>query len=363
MSLRVSGLRPAPGRHADRDGQHQPNAGFGEARLHQPRWRGHRRPELLLLHLQRALHELHLGPGPRGPRRRPVFPVYTRLQVSVDGPCRRPWGTREDGKPRPEGCLNSLGSCRKRERECPRYVSDSGTHVGCHLDDLSGLTSYNYFLVNGTSQTTGIQFFDSVLRSKQIERYSPPANISVQCKPSSCLIRWERPSAHFRLDDRDFQYELVIQRQSRTQPPEYPMRIEVPGDSQNQYIFPSLEPRPKHTVKIRTGDARDAQDPRWGAWSRPVEFGSEDPDAGVVHVYVLIVLGTLGCALALGCLVKRFLRRHSLFQPVPRIKDKLNDNHPTDLQDVWEEFPAGAGKAEHEEVVTVQEVDRAPVSG
>ncbi|XP_070358193.1 granulocyte-macrophage colony-stimulating factor receptor subunit alpha isoform X3 [Equus asinus] len=252
---------------------------------------------------------------------------------------------------------------KKRERECPRYVSDSGTHVGCHLDDLSGLTSYNYFLVNGTSQTTGIQFFDSVLRSKQIERYSPPTNISVQCKPSSCLIRWERPSAHFRLDDRDFQYELVIQRQSRTQPPEYPMRIEVPGDSQNQYLFPSLEPRPKHTVKIRTGDARDARDPRWGAWSRPVEFGSEDPDAGVVHVYVLVVLGTLGCALALGCLVKRFLRRHSLFQPVPRIKDKLNDNHPTDFQDVWEEFPAGAGKAEHEEVVTVQEVDRAPVSG
>ena len=40
--------------------------------------------------------------------------------------------------------------------------------MGCHLRNLSGLTSYSYFLVNGSSQETGIQFFDSLLLLKEI---------------------------------------------------------------------------------------------------------------------------------------------------------------------------------------------------
>ncbi|KAI3998694.1 colony stimulating factor 2 receptor subunit alpha [Homo sapiens] len=59
-------------------------------------------------------------------------------------------------------------SKRRREIRCPYYIQDSGTHVGCHLDNLSGLTSRNYFLVNGTSREIGIQFFDSLLDTKKI---------------------------------------------------------------------------------------------------------------------------------------------------------------------------------------------------
>uniref|UniRef100_A0A2K5JVC7 Uncharacterized protein n=2 Tax=Colobus angolensis palliatus TaxID=336983 RepID=A0A2K5JVC7_COLAP len=59
-------------------------------------------------------------------------------------------------------------SKRRREIQCPYYTEDSGTHVGCHLGNLSGLTSRNYFLVNGTSQEIGIQFFDSLLDTKKI---------------------------------------------------------------------------------------------------------------------------------------------------------------------------------------------------
>lgn len=47
-------------------------------------------------------------------------------------------------------------------------------------------------------------------------------------------------------------------------------KIEVPGNLENSYNFPSPEPRPKHTVKIRTSDARIQ---KWGAWSQPIEFG------------------------------------------------------------------------------------------
>lgn len=47
-------------------------------------------------------------------------------------------------------------------------MTDSGTHVGCHLHDLSGLTFRNYFLVNGTSRETVVQFFDTILSLKKI---------------------------------------------------------------------------------------------------------------------------------------------------------------------------------------------------
>ncbi|XP_058391338.1 granulocyte-macrophage colony-stimulating factor receptor subunit alpha isoform X1 [Diceros bicornis minor] len=250
-------------------------------------------------------------------------------------------------------------SKRRGERECPHYVKDSGTHVGCHLKDLSGLSTYTYFLVNGTSQGTGIQFFDSILSLKKIERYSPPSNITVHCNGSHCLIRWGKPRSRRPASDRDFQYQLDIQRPSGTRHSEY-QPIEVPGDSENKYNFPSPEPRAKHTVKIRTADARD---PQWSAWSQPVEFGSEELEASVAHVYVLVVLGTLVCALILVYLFKRFLWRHSFLQPVPGIKDKLNDNHQTDPQIMWEKLAPGAGKVDNEEILTVEEVAEAPASG
>nr|XP_045729791.1 granulocyte-macrophage colony-stimulating factor receptor subunit alpha isoform X1 [Mirounga angustirostris] len=243
-------------------------------------------------------------------------------------------------------------SRRKRERECPHYIEDSGTHVGCHLDDLSGLAYYNYFLVNGTSQRTGIQFFDSVLSWKKIEIYSPPNNISVHCNKSYCVIRWEKPKTRHKLSNMEFKYQLDIQKQSTKEHSE-DQPIEVPGNLENNYSFPSPEPRPKHTVKIRTSDARIQN---WGYWSQPTEFGSEETEPSLVPIYALVVLGTLITALILGCLLKRFLTSESLFPPIPHIKDKWNDTHQPDHQVIWENFTLDTEKGDNEEILTVEEV-------
>uniref|UniRef100_A0A8D2A518 Fibronectin type-III domain-containing protein n=1 Tax=Sus scrofa TaxID=9823 RepID=A0A8D2A518_PIG len=250
-------------------------------------------------------------------------------------------------------------SKKKIERECPRYLSDSGTHVGCHLQNISGLSFYSYFLVNGTSQKSGIQFFDSVLMLKEIERYNPPNNITVYCNESHCFIQWEKPRTRKTLSDREFQYQLDIQRQSNIRRSENQL-IVVSGDLGNKYNFPSPHPRATHTLKMRTADARRAE---WGTWSQPVQFGSEELESSLVHVYVLVVLGTLVCGLMLGCLFKRFLARHSLFPPIPRIKDKLNENQQVDHESLWEKFTHDAGKADREDVLTVEEVAQGPASG
>ncbi|XP_053436117.1 granulocyte-macrophage colony-stimulating factor receptor subunit alpha isoform X2 [Nycticebus coucang] len=245
-------------------------------------------------------------------------------------------------------------SKRERERECPGYIQDSGTHVGCHLKNLSGLTFYNYFLLNGTSHVAGIQFFDSVLSTKKIERYSPPASVTIHCNVSHCLVRWEEPRTRQTLSHRDFRYQLDIQRKN-IPPGSRNSLINVSGDLENKYSFPSSEPRAKHIVKVRAANARN---PQWSAWSQPVEFGSEDPEHSLLHIYVLVVVGTLVCVLLLTFLFKRFLRTHRLFAPIPKIKDKWSSNH----QVTWEDLTPGPGKTNDEEVLTVEEVT-APSKG
>lgn len=49
------------------------------------------------------------------------------------------------------------------EAECPHYTTDStGTRVGCHFHKLGKpkRTDNYFFLVNGTSRETAIQFLD-----------------------------------------------------------------------------------------------------------------------------------------------------------------------------------------------------------
>lgn len=184
------------------------------------------------------------------------------------------------------------------------------------------------------------------------EIYSPPNNISVHCNVSHCLIQWEKPVTRHTLSNREFKYQLDIQRLKNKEHSGNQL-IEVSGNWENKYNFPSPEPRAKHTVKIRTSDARIQ---RWGSWSQPVEFGSDDPEASLVHIYMLVVLGTLVSALIIGCLLKRFLASRRLFPRIPHVKDKWNDNHPSDHQVIWEKFVSDPQKADNEEIVTVEEV-------
>uniref|UniRef100_A0A8D2DYH8 Fibronectin type-III domain-containing protein n=1 Tax=Sciurus vulgaris TaxID=55149 RepID=A0A8D2DYH8_SCIVU len=102
---------------------------------------------------------------------------------------------------------------RKNETECPHYIKDSGTHRGCHLQDLSALPFNAFFLVNGTSRQAEIQFLDSILSTKEIGERSPPDNVSVACNASHCLVQWNQPRTRARLSDVDFQYQLGIWRQ------------------------------------------------------------------------------------------------------------------------------------------------------
>lgn len=136
----------------------------------------HGRTQLLLLYLRRGFHELHLGQGPRSPRRRPIFPAYPGLKVSVplaDTPVRNT--AKKERRPCPACHLTTWGSCRRKtERPCRHYATEAGTHVGCHLDFVSQLRHQTYVLVNGSSEKAGIQFFDAILLLKKIGKERRP---------------------------------------------------------------------------------------------------------------------------------------------------------------------------------------------
>ncbi|XP_063099175.1 granulocyte-macrophage colony-stimulating factor receptor subunit alpha-like, partial [Cavia porcellus] len=240
----------------------------------------------------------------------------------------------------------------RRQQECPLYSPAAGTHTGCHLRDRSLLGFENYFLLTGTSAGTPIQFYDAIFNVKEIERMSPPTNVTVHCNESHCCVGWKRPQTWTSLSHRDFQYQLDIQR-SNAGPGSRNPPVDVAGQADNQYSIPSPQPRARHTVQIRVRDVRSGP---WSSWSQPVEFGSDTWQPRALSLYIPVVLGTVMCALVLGFLFKRFFSAHGLCPRIPHVKDKLNSVDGVAAQVPWEDMVPSARKASPEDVLVVQEV-------
>ncbi|XP_017720411.1 PREDICTED: granulocyte-macrophage colony-stimulating factor receptor subunit alpha-like, partial [Rhinopithecus bieti] len=217
-------------------------------------------------------------------------------------------------------------------KECSCTFREVCLHGGVTFE-VHVNTSQRAFQENCFIQTqTGPLGFRGVSRTLVPERFNPPGNVTVRCNTTHCLVRWKQPRTYQKLSYLDFQYQLDVHRKN-TQPGTENLPINVSGDLENRYNFPSSEPRAKHAVKIRAADVRILN---WSSWSEAAEFGSDDRNPSSVHIYVLLILGTLVCGLVFGFLFKRVQR---LFPPVPQIKDKLNDNH--DVED-----EVGRGRAE-----------------
>ncbi|XP_023562657.1 granulocyte-macrophage colony-stimulating factor receptor subunit alpha, partial [Octodon degus] len=245
-----------------------------------------------------------------------------------------------------------------RQRECPLYTEDAaGTHTGCHVRDLSGLSFSNYFLVNGTSAETPIQFFDALWSIKRIEWMSPPGNVTVRCNTNHCNVTWTRPRTKTLLTPRDFQYQLDIQSRvsGRARPREgRPRRTWVcragssgaaEGEGGGRRTLgttpgPRRDPRPAsgpglHRLPPSPSAVTPARSscqtaPRHPCTPAPLGLvgaaaGSDAQDSRALSLYVPVVLSTLVCALVLGFLFKRFLGVRGLCPRVPRVKDKLSE--------------------------------------
>uniref|UniRef100_A0A7M4EI19 Type I cytokine receptor cytokine-binding domain-containing protein n=1 Tax=Crocodylus porosus TaxID=8502 RepID=A0A7M4EI19_CROPO len=95
------------------------------------------------------------------------------------------------------------------EIECQQYIKDAhGRHTGCIFQQVDRRNQV-YFLVNGSSTESEIQFYDEYIKLYKTEILPPPLHITVKCveDPPHCTVQWEEPFEH----NRCFEYEIDIQ--------------------------------------------------------------------------------------------------------------------------------------------------------
>ncbi|XP_031301894.2 granulocyte-macrophage colony-stimulating factor receptor subunit alpha [Camelus dromedarius] len=252
--------------------------------------------------------------------------------------------------------LYTWASLHGNVSECAQYVLDpTGTRVGCHFDQLGEpQTTDNYFfLVNGTSNETDIQFLDfTPFVATEIEKYNPPANLTARNNGSYYVIQWDNPVTRFNISSHVLYYELDIQRKgsfSKTDP------VFQRGENRNEYLMPSSAVTGVHTVRVRV---RHVYGDTWSEWGPAQPFGFPEKNfTGFLVVLIGLVVGAAALSsIGLMFLCKRFSLKQKLFPPIPQVKRELAGSFTPTREMAWDGDNPSAGSQEPEDFLTVEEM-------
>ncbi|KFO90205.1 Granulocyte-macrophage colony-stimulating factor receptor subunit alpha, partial [Buceros rhinoceros silvestris] len=98
--------------------------------------------------------------------------------------------------------------------ECELYLKDeNGRNTGCRFQNVTITNEKAYFLVNGSSKDSLIQFYDEYIQLYKIEILTPPLNVTANCTRQSlgCIITWKSPLTSHVEHRECFQYEISVQ--------------------------------------------------------------------------------------------------------------------------------------------------------
>ncbi|NXF53071.1 CSF2R factor, partial [Oceanites oceanicus] len=98
--------------------------------------------------------------------------------------------------------------------ECEHYIKDeNGRNTGCRFQNVKIESEKAYFLVNGSSKDSRIQFYDEYIQLYKTEILTPPLNVTANCTrdPAGCIITWQPPLTNHVESVKCFQYEISIQ--------------------------------------------------------------------------------------------------------------------------------------------------------
>lgn len=237
----------------------------------------------------------------------------------------------------------------EEEMECELYIKDENCrNTGCIFQNVSIGTEKAYFLVNGSSKDSLIQFYDEYIDLYKIEILTAPLNVTAHCTRDSagCIITWHPPLTSHVEKAKCFQYEISIQ--NKDEPKEEKRLSHVRND---RYEFQNYNEKKRYILKIRAGGANCLVSSNWGEWSEPIEFGQGN-DYFIFVILFLIALGTISITLLQYCLFKRYCSYKSLFPPIPQPRDKFNVLSDEDIQTGYVNLPT---KSHTEEITTVEE--------
>ncbi|NWY55376.1 CSF2R factor, partial [Chionis minor] len=99
---------------------------------------------------------------------------------------------------------------------CQNYIKDDcGRHTGCTFQNVTIGSKTAHFLVNGSRSGQKIQSYQEKIMLYQIEKLTPPLNVTVNCAEAShsCEIRWQPPRTSHVEKPSCFKYEIDIEKQ------------------------------------------------------------------------------------------------------------------------------------------------------
>ncbi|XP_009929463.1 granulocyte-macrophage colony-stimulating factor receptor subunit alpha [Opisthocomus hoazin] len=234
--------------------------------------------------------------------------------------------------------------------ECELYTKDeNGRNTGCRFLNVRIETEKAYFLVNGSSKDSLIQFYDEYIPLYKIEILTPPLNVTVTCTRGSagCVITWQPPRTSHVEKVQCFQYEISIQ--NKDEPKE---EKKHPSVRNNRYEFQNYNEKKNYILKIRARGKNCLVSSSWGEWSKLIEFG-EGKKPSIFVILLPIALGTTLVTLLQYCLFKRYCSFKSVFSPIPQPRDKFNTSADEDIQTEYVNLPK---KSCTEEVTMVEEM-------
>ncbi|NXE89943.1 CSF2R factor, partial [Menura novaehollandiae] len=163
---------------------------------------------------------------------------------------------------------------------CELYISDdNGRNMGCIFQNVSIGIEKAYFLVNGSSKDSLIQFYDEYIDLYKIEILTAPLNVTAHCTrdSASCIITWHPPLTSHVENVKCFQYEISIQNKVKTISwfvfGTVPMLMHIYNVRNDRYKFQNYNEKKRYIVKIRARGTGCLISSDWGEWSEPIEFG------------------------------------------------------------------------------------------
>ncbi|XP_074463719.1 granulocyte-macrophage colony-stimulating factor receptor subunit alpha-like isoform X2 [Larus michahellis] len=209
--------------------------------------------------------------------------------------------------------------------ECELYIKDeNGRNTGCRFQNVTIQTAVDaYFLVNGSSNGSLIQFYNKYIKLYKIEKLMPPSNITVNCDEikNDCIIQWQRPQISHSNKDKCFKYEIIIKYKDN---PEGKIKYTSIQEGGNSHIFERSNTRKKYLLKMRTAGGACLVSSAWGDWSPPVEFGSEEIISSSVRILLVVAIATLVVAIIAILFYKRTGCWKAAFPEIPEPKNAFH---------------------------------------
>ncbi|XP_014815617.1 PREDICTED: LOW QUALITY PROTEIN: granulocyte-macrophage colony-stimulating factor receptor subunit alpha-like [Calidris pugnax] len=216
-------------------------------------------------------------------------------------------------------------------KECELYIKDkNGRNIGCRFQNVTIKPGSAYILVNGSSNVSQIQFYDTCIELYKIEKLMPPSNITVSCDEieTNCTIQWQRPQISHSNKDMCFKYEIIIKYKDN---PEGEPRYTSIQDGGHRHTFKRANKIKKYLLKMRTAGISCYVSSAWGEWSAPVEFGNEEIISSSVWILIVVAIATLLVAITAILFCKRTGCWKAAFPEIPEPKNafhRIPDTNP-----------------------------------